>query len=217
MRMRTKTWAKPELAACKYYINEPIEKRGTWQSSFDQKKPIHLEFGCGKGVFLADLAYENPDINFVGVDISWDILGVARRNIAKRFDGNLVKNILLTRFNIEQSDTVFSKEDNIERIYICFCNPWPKPRHKKRRLTHTRQLSSYKNFLSENGEIYFKTDDDDLFEESKAYFKECGFSIEYITKDLHNSDFEGNVLTEHEIKFSNEGIPIKFLIAKQNL
>ncbi|MGL4773786.1 MAG: tRNA (guanosine(46)-N7)-methyltransferase TrmB, partial [Clostridium sp.] len=101
------------------------------------------------------------------------------------------------------------------RIYINFCNPWPKERHKKRRLTHNRQLEKYKTFLRPEGEIWFKTDDDPLFEESLEYFKESGFNIEYITYDLHKSGFKGNVVTEHEKMFTGMGIKTKFLIAKQ--
>ncbi len=111
---------------------------------------------------------------------------------------------------------ILSKEDVVSRIYINFCNPWPKEKHKKRRLTHMRQLEQYKTFLKSQGEIYFKTDDDELFEESLEYFNEAGFRIKYITYDLHNSDVQGNVQTEHENMFSEQGIKIKFLIAMKD-
>ena len=103
----------------------------------------------------------------------------------------------------------------VDRIYINFCNPWPKGKHKKRRLTHPRQLESYKTFLASDGLIYFKTDDDELFEESLEYFETSGFEIVKKTYDLHNDMiFEENVVTEHEKMFSEEGIKIKALIAK---
>ena len=90
---------------------------------------------------------------------------------------------------------------------------WKK--HNKKRLTHSRQLVQYKEILSENGKIYFKTDSDELFEASLEYFKEAEFEIEKITYDLHNEPiFEENVITEHEKMFSDEGIKIKALIAK---
>ncbi len=110
---------------------------------------------------------------------------------------------------------MLGKEDYAERIYINFCNPWPRGKHKKRRLTHTRQLIQYRDFLVDGGEIHFKTDDDELFEESLEYFAESGFEIVYITRDLHNSGYEPNLMTEHEKMFSDEGIKIKFLIAKK--
>ena len=98
-------------------------------------------------------------------------------------------------------------------IYINFCNPWGREKHKKRRLTHTRQLTHYKTFLKKDGEIFFKTDDDGLFEESLTYFSESGFTLTYITRDLHNSDVKDNIQTEHEKMFSEQGIKIKFCIA----
>ena len=106
-----------------------------------------------------------------------------------------------------------SEEDTVERIFINFCNPWPRPRHFKKRLTHPRQLEKYKAFLRSGGEIRFKTDDDMLFRHSRQYFLDCGFSIRWETWDLARSDFTGNIRTEHEDMFEAEGIPIKALIA----
>lgn len=104
----------------------------------------------------------------------------------------------------------------MDRIYINFCNPWPKKKHKKKRLTYPRQLFSYQEFLKDGGEIWFKTDDDELFEESLEYFKLCGFTQKYLTRDLANSGFAENILTEHEKMFMEQGIPIKFLIAQNH-
>ena len=107
------------------------------------------------------------------------------------------------------------KEQRQERIYINFCNPWPKGKHRKKRLTHTRQLEKYKQFLAPKGEIYFKTDDDDLFNSSLLYFEESGFEIITKTYDLHKYlIFENNIETEHEKMFSEQGIKIKALIAR---
>lgn len=213
MRMRRKPWARPELAACDFFIDIPKENKGKWAEAFKEKKPIHLELGCGKGSFIGQIAYDNPEINYIGVDIKSDMLGVGRRNIVKIFGEKPVDNILLTAHNVELIEDIFSPEDVIERIYINFCNPWGREKHKKRRLTHTRQLNHYKTFLKKGGEIRFKTDDDGLFEESLEYFAESGFEVVYITRDLHNSDVEYNVETEHEKMFSDEGIPIKYCIA----
>lgn len=109
-----------------------------------------------------------------------------------------------------------SKEDTVDRIYINFCNPWPKPKHKKKRLTHTKQLMLYREFLKDGGEIYFKTDDDELFNESLKYFEEAGFEVLVKTYDLHNENiFANNIETEHEKMFSEEGKKIKALICRK--
>lgn len=212
MRIRTKKWARPELAACHYFISNPTEYKNRWQTMFAKKQPIHLDLGCGKGIFLAELAYLHPNINFIGVDISMDILGVARRNIQQRFGDKIPENLLLTSMNIEYCADTFGVDDAISKIYICFCNPWSKNRHKKRRLTHNKQLQNYRQFLQPNAELYFKTDDTGLFDDSLSYLKQNGFSIRFCTYDLP-MDMKDNILSEHEIRFREEGIPIKMLLA----
>lgn len=217
MRLRKKPWARPELEACNFFIVNPSEYKGRWKESFNNDNPIFLELGCGKGTFVAVHGSENPNINYVAIDIKDEVLVLAKRNIEKAYNEKSleINNLKLMAQEIFLINDVFSKDDIVDRIYINFCNPWPKERHKKRRLTYPTQLEKYKEFLSNDGKIYFKTDDDDLFEESLVYFKESGFNIEYITYDLHNSDFVGNVRTEHENMFSEQGIKIKFLIAKR--
>lgn len=107
------------------------------------------------------------------------MLGLAKRKVEEEYNQNNkeINNIYLTRYDIERIANIFGRDDKIERIYINFCNPWPRGKHHKKRLTHTRQLEKYKQFLKENGEIYFKTDDDNLFNDSISYFKSSGFEI----------------------------------------
>ena len=216
MRIRNKPWAKEELNASKFYIQNPEKVKGKWKEYFkNTDNPIHLELGCGKGYFVKTAAIQNPEINYMAIDLIDAILGVANRNIIEEFNGREVENVLLTRYDVEEINNILDKTDNIERIYINFCNPWPKPRHKKRRLTHTRQLEKYKQFLKPNGEIYFKTDDDELFKESLEYFKEAGFEAIKLTYDLGKEhEFWQNIETEHEIKFKEQGIKIKAGIFK---
>lgn len=214
MRIRRKKWAKEELENAKFYIDNPIEFRNSWNKKFEKEQPLYLELGCGKGLFIATLAKNHPEINYIAVDMIEAMLGLSKRNIEEAYNGKDFKNILLIRANVERIFDTFGEKDKVDRIYINFCNPWPKEKHKKRRLTHTRQLENYKKFLKQNGEIYFKTDDDELFEESLEYFKGSGFEIKKITYDLHTEMiFEENVVTEHEKMFSDEGIKIKALIA----
>ena len=104
-----------------------------------------------------------------------------------------------------------TRNDRAERIYIHFCNPWTEhPKHAKRRLTHPRQLMQYREILKPGGEIWFKTDDDTLFQDSLVYLDLCGFVIRYLTHDLHAAGFTPNYISEHERKFTDMGVPIKF-------
>ncbi|MBQ3285267.1 MAG: tRNA (guanosine(46)-N7)-methyltransferase TrmB [Ruminococcus sp.] len=216
MRIRKKKWAEPELAECRYYTNEPEQYRGRWKVFFGNDKPIELEIGCGKCTFIAEKALRDPDTNYIAMDIKSDMLGVGRRNIERIFaeaGKNSPDNVALVRCNVEEIDKVFSADDGIAVMYINFCNPWPRLKHQKRRLTYPRKLRMYRDFLTEDAVIYFKTDDDELFEDSVGYFEEAGYHIRYITRDLHNSEVEGNIVTEHEQMFTDEGIPIKYLEA----
>ena len=219
MRIRFKPWARPELEASDFYRDNPEEIKDKWKEEFKNKEnPIHLELGCGKGQFISQLAVQNPEINYIAIDLVDAMLGLAKRNVEQVYKEHEkeVENLILTRFDIERIMLILGEKDNINRIYINFCNPWPKGKHRKKRLTHTRQLEKYKTFLSQNGEIYFKTDDDDLFNSSLLYFKEAGFEILSKTYDLHaEPSWENNIETEHEKMFSEQGIKIKALIAKK--
>ncbi len=218
MRIRYKKWARPELEASQFYEDNPEQWKGKWKEHFERKQnPIHLELGCGKGQFISNLAVENDTINYIAIDLVDAMLGLAKRNIEATYKEaeKETNNVFITRFDIERINLILDKKDEIERIYINFCNPWPKGKHRKKRLTHTRQLEKYKEFLKPEAEIYFKTDDDSLFKASLNYFEENGFEVISKTYDLHNElIFEKNIETEHEKMFTEQGIKIKACIAR---
>ena len=217
MRIRKKKWAEPELSVCDFFVKDPEAHAGNWRHAFKKEQPLVLEIGCGKGGFAGQYALQNPDKNIIALDIKIDMLGVGRRTIVRLFEeagkGDAIDNLLLVNYNVEQLDKIILPEDKIERLFINFCNPWPRPKHKKRRLTYYKKLEMYKSFLQPDAEIRFKTDDDELFEESFEYFEEAGFKIKYKTYDLHAESPYENFVTEHEKMFSDEGKKIKFLIA----
>lgn len=219
MRIRFKPWARPELEASYFYEDNPENFKGKWSNKFiNSDNPLHIELGCGKGSFISELAYKNPNINYIAIDLVDAMLGLAKRKVEEKYSLNnkKVNNLILVRYDIERINQIIDKSDNVERIYINFCNPWPKAKHKKKRLTHIKQLEHYKEFLQPGSKIYFKTDDDDLFKDSIRYLEETKFKILSKTFDLHNEDiFNGeNIITEHEKMFSEEGIKIKALIAE---
>lgn len=211
--MRRKKWAIPELEACSYYVKKPNKEV---IKLFKRQNPIHLEIGCGKGVFTANIASTNKDINYIGIDLSTDVLGVCRRNIENQYKlrNQKIDNILIMCYNAENLLDIFD-ENLIDRIYLNFSNPWSKKKHHKRRLTHTRILSIYEKILKPGGEIFFKTDDDNLFNDSIDYLNSSKFKINRVTYDLHKENYndESSILTEHELMFLKENKKIKFLSA----
>lgn len=215
MRIRKKTWARPELAACPYFIDDPAAQKSRWKGLFALgSQPLHLDLGCGKCVFLADIAQAHREVNYIGIDISLDILGVGRRNIQAAYGQEQPGNVLLCAYNIERLPELFAPGEGIDRLYINFCNPWPAARHHKRRLTHTRQLEAYKSLLAPGGEVWFKTDNDGLYLATRRYLAQAGYTVFFDTKDLHALQDPENVLTEHEVMFTAQGIPTKALRAR---
>ena len=201
MRLRKKWWARPELEQSKEVVTEPSLLKGKWKEEFNNSNPIYLELGCGKGRFISGQSQANKDINFIGIDLKDEVLVYALRKVNEV--EREVDNIRLIPLEIAFIEEVFDKNE-ISRIYINFCNPWPKLSHNKRRLTHSRFLERYKTFLQPESEIWFKSDDKELFDDSLEYFKESGFELLYHTYDLHNSDFKENIMTEYEEKFRSK-------------
>ena len=218
MRIRYKPWARKELEESKFYREHPEEIIGKWKCEFEKEQPIFLELGCGKGSFISQMASKHLENNYIAIDLVDPMLGLAKRKVEEVYnsENKEINNVILTRFDIERINLIFNKEDEISRIYINFCNPWPRGKHHKKRLTYPRQLEKYREFLKENGEIYFKTDDDNLFEESLNYFQNTGFKIEKLTRDLEQENkFWENIETEHEKMFKEQGIKIKACIVRK--
>ena len=231
MRMKFKPWAREELETSPFYIDNPQDYKNKWKTVFEKEQDIHIELGCGKGNFISKVSKQNQNINYIAIDLIDAMLGMAKRNVEAEYGirkstdaeniedeiekQKIVKNLKLIRYDISRISDLFGDKDNIKRIYINFCNPWPRGKHHKKRLTHERQLVQYKKFLY--GEIFFKTDDDNLFADSIRYFERSGYKIEKITYDLSKEinfwNGEENIETEHEKMFKQKGINIKALIA----
>ena len=214
MRMRKKPYARPELEACPFFVLSPCIYRGKWREQFaDPEAPLYLELGCGKGGFMAQLALREPQHNFLAIDIKDEVLIVAKRNIEAAFAPQQPDNVRIMSWNIERLDAMLAKEDGIDGIYINFCNPWPKSKHRKHRLTYPRQLAIYAALMRPEAKLYFKTDDDDLFYDTQNYLQEAGWDILFLSDDFSQKSFAGNIQTEHEKMFLDVGKTIKGLVA----
>lgn len=208
MRLRNVKGAKEAMIESEYTINNPEELKGRWREHFGNNNPIHLEIGTGKGRFITTLAQNNPDINYVGIEKYSSVLIRALEKQAELH----IPNLIFIRMDAENITDIFDKEE-VDRIYLNFSDPWPKDRHAKRRLTSRQFLGRYNEFLKKDGMVEFKTDNRALFDFSVEETKEAGWNIIDITYDLHNSELnEGNVMTEYEIRFSSEGVPINKMI-----
>ena len=212
MRLRNVPGSREAIAESNLAINEPQVLKGKWNEEFGNNNPIRIEIGMGKGRFITQLALENPDINYVGIEKYSSVL---IRAIEKCQDIE-VPNLRFIRMDAEYICDVFNKEE-VDRIYLNFSDPWPKDRHAKRRLTSKQFFGRYDNILKKDGVVEFKTDNDLLFQFSLEQVPEAGWNLVAQTWDLHNDSemVKGNVMTEYESKFSQMGNPIHKLVANR--
>ncbi len=212
MRLRNVPGSREAIAESNLAINEPQVLKGKWNEEFGNDNPIRIEIGMGKGRFITQLALENPDINYVGIEKYSSVL---IRAIEKCQDIE-VPNLRFIRMEAEYICDVFNKEE-VDRIYLNFSDPWPKDRHAKRRLTSKQFFERYDNILKKDGVVEFKTDNDLLFQFSLEQVPEAGWNLVAQTWDLHNDSemVKGNVMTEYESKFSQMGNPIHKLVANR--
>ncbi|TWT14253.1 tRNA (guanosine(46)-N7)-methyltransferase TrmB [Streptococcus sp. sy010] len=201
MRVRKRKGAEEHLENNpQYVVLKPEEAKGHWQEVFGNEQPIHIEVGSGKGSFITGMAAKNPHINYIGIDIQRSVLSYA---LDKVLESNLpnIKLLLVDGSSL----TNYFADGEIDLLYLNFSDPWPKTRHEKRRLTYKTFLETYEQILPEEGQIHFKTDNRGLFEYSLASLSQYGMVLNQVWLDLHASDYEGNVMTEYERKFSNKG------------
>jgi tRNA (guanine-N7-)-methyltransferase len=208
LRLRRKRSAVPELEKDPKVIFTPNAWKSEWKEQFGNERPIRLELGCGRGNFISQLAGLNGDINYIAVDKYPEVLVT----VLRKLNENNLQNVRLVPMDIDNIADAFGP-DEIDKIYINFCNPWPSRKHHKRRLTYPNYLKKYQTFLKPGAEVWFKTDDDNLFADSLVYFKGAGFQELRRTHDLHQESFAENIVTEYELKYLKQGIPIKFAIS----
>lgn len=211
MRLRPKKNRQKRLSEVEEYFAVLTDGRLDTEKSFDNKSnPIYLELGCGKGEFAVRLSRKCQDVNIIAVEKVIDVVMMAMEK-AKREE---CKNLKFLNLDIEKI-LEFLPEKFADRIYINFCDPWPRKKHAKRRLTYPDYLEKYKKLLKNGGCIYFKTDNFNLFEYSLGTFAFSGFVLGNVCFDLHNDEIlnKENIQTEYEKTFSAKGFRINYLEA----
>ena len=204
MRMRKKKNCGERMEKCsQVWIKNPADYKGKWNEFFGNDNDIYIEIGCGKGRFITETAKLNPDKNYIAIEKVEDVIVMAM----EKATAAELTNVIFVDMDAEKIEDIFEKGE-IKGIYLNFSDPWKKNKQAKRRLTHKNFLDKYKNVLNEGDYIYFKTDNRALFEFSLNSFAEENYKLENITLDLHNSKFKGNIMTEYEQRFAEQGMPI---------
>ena len=213
MRLRNIPGAEQAIQSSPWCIQEAQNLAGRWKTVFADADPIHLEVGMGKGRFLMEMARRHPEVNYLGMELYDSVLLKAVERRQKREEeGESFPNLYFLRMDARLLPEIFAPGE-VERIYLNFSDPWPKARHRSRRLPSREFLARYEKILSPQGRIEFKTDNQELFHFALTEARESGWPILYETWDLYGeeSPYE-NVSTEYEEKFHAQGKPICKLI-----
>jgi len=188
-----------------YFIKDFSSYKGKWNKFFSNNNDLRIEIGSGKGDFIIEKSLKCKNVNFLGIDKYETILLKIHRKIKE----HKITNFAFSSYDALNLKDVF-EEGEVNKIYLNFSDPWPKSRHEKRRLTSFVFMEIYKNILNKNGDIEFKTDNDQLYEYTLNMLREKKWNIKYYTNDLYNSKFiENNTATEYEKKFIKKNIKIK--------
>lgn len=215
MRMRKKKNLEQRLEACAGVLvpvqyadlnfDTEVEEDLTldFQALFGNDNPVHLEIGCGKGGFVTEMARQNPHINFLAVEKTANVIVCG----CERAQSMELSNVRFLKLSAQYLWR-YIPQKSIERIYLNFSCPFPKEAYRNHRLTAPRFLRIYRQILADGARIWQKTDNMHFFEFSIESLSQNGFVLENVSLDLHHSGFEGNIVTEYERRFSEQGLPI---------
>lgn len=215
MRMKKKKYLKERLEAVSDYLYTSVSEDRNFKTAiydkdyidfdawFGKSQPLYLEVGCGKGRFACEFAAAHPEFNVIAVEREANVI-VSACELAQKMNLSNVRFIKCTAEYLERH----IKPNSIEQIFLNFSCPFPKKKYACHRLTHHGFLEIYKRIMKPGAEIHQKTDNMKLFEFSLEQLSQNGFSLKNVSLDLHNSKFEGNIMTEYEQKFVSQGLPI---------
>ena len=221
MRMRRRNNLAPRMEACEsVWIHEPEALRGSWRSLMPGCRELRVEVGCGKGKFTVETAegsgdnlyeteawlrqngkYTKTESKITFNDVQ-DALVLAMEAAIRKG----LKNVFFVSLDAANIDQFFA-DDEIDLLYINFCDPWPRKKNAKRRLTYHTFLEKYKKVLKLGGQIHFKTDNASLFAWSLPEMESCFLELRNVTDDLHANGPVG-IMTGYEEKFYALGTPI---------
>lgn len=210
MRMRKKKNGAARIAACGELLIEDTSKlKGDPEYAFEEKRPLYIEIGCGKGNFACGIAAAHPEANFIAMEKVPDVACLALEKAKSRAEERPTPDNLRFIIGDAKNLSEWFPDSCADGLYLNFSDPWPKAGHAKRRLTYRAFLELYRKLLKDGGALVLKTDNVGLFDFSLEEFEACGLDIVWQTRDLHNSEYnEGNVMTEYEANFSSKGFSI---------
>ena len=186
--------------------------KGHWDVHFGNGNPLNVELGCGRATYTVALAERLGAINFIGIDIKGSRLWAGSQAAMEKG----LSNVALVRSDIRRLEDFFRKEE-IANIYLPFPDPRPRDKDEKKRLTSPYFLGLYKKLLSKGGALYFKSDNQALFDYTRHMLVKHGFKLLMVTENIHKTLPDDHLLcavkTPYEKRFLAEGLTIKYIHA----
>ena len=204
MRIRNVKNKEEILDNCSFLLNNPKEYKGKFKELFNNDNPIYVEIGMGKGQFIYQNAKKYKDINFIGIERFDSIMAKAILKMEK------LDNLILIKYDANLIDDLFDQE--IDKIYLNFSDPWPKNRHENRRLTSKLFLEKYKNIFKDKERIEVRTDNRDFFLYSVESLGDMGYLLNDVSFNYQAPDL---IMTEYESKFRGKGANIYHFFAEK--
>lgn len=208
MRYNVVKGASSILDNSSYVVKDPFKHKGSWNEVFGNDNPICLELGMGRGSFIIEMAKENPNVNYIGLELDRSQAATAVKNIGS----DRIDNLRIVCSHANEVVNMFGKE--IDTIYLMFSEPWPKKKDEKRRFTHEGYLKLYDRIFKKHKHIVLKTDNKILFSFSLESLSKYWYVFDKVSLDLHNDERRiKNVLTDFEKHYKTEDRPIFYVDA----
>lgn len=196
-----------QIESPNYLRTENLEKPADWHAIFGNTHPIALEIGCGIGDFIALTAAERPETNFIAIDY----YNKGCYKTCRRLDARDLKNVRVLREEARQFITERIPKGSLVSVYINCPDPWPKKRHRKRRLVNRAFMEFLHEYLAPGADFFFATDFDDYGTDVAGMMTDLAGFENRLAPDFYRHELEGYHLSKYMKKFMTQGKNIYFV------
>ena len=190
-----------------YLREEQLPAPLHWSAVFGNDNPVALEIGCGIGDFIAKTATEQPERNFIAIDF----YNKGCYKTCRRLDRHGLTNVRVLRVEARQFIQERLPKGLLAAVYINCPDPWPKKKHRKRRLVNRQFLDFLRDYLAPGADFYFATDFDDYGMDVAGLLPGVTGYGNCLAPDLYRHDLAGYHLAKYMMKFMAEGKKIYFV------
>ena len=186
---------------------ESLDQPPAWENIFGNVHPIALEIGCGIGDFVAKTALDSPEQNFIAIDY----YNKGCDSTCRRLERDGVTNVRVLRVEAREFIAGQIPENSLAALYINCPDPWPKKRHRKRRLVNSAFMEFMRSYLRSGADFFFATDFEDYGEDVADFMSRQEGYANMLAPDLSRFELEEYHRSKYMLKFMAEGKKIHFV------